>query len=203
MAASSNSPSGGTAWEIAFQLHAARQSECLQAVRDAVEASIREELASRLGEISRRIDDCALRLQVVAHTVAAIAPHVTVEDMGIAELPMARTPTRAAQTKAPLPVDLPSELLMSAGIVKAPPAQEGMAPCKAPPPQWVPLYQAESPAPPPGARPPLSQDPRQPCQGKERPPRPPGPPPNGPGPTATFEVERSRGVPVGPRSGAT
>ena len=76
---------------------------------------------------------------------------------------------------------------MSAGIVKAPPAQEGTAPCKAPPPQWVPLYQAESQAPPPETRPSLSQEPRQPDQGKERPPRPPGPPPTGTGPTATFE----------------
>ena len=78
---------------------------------------------------------------------------------------------------------------MSAGIIKAPPAQEGIAPCKAPPPQWnaTGTMVIRMCAPPPEPRSSLSQEPRQADQGKERPPRPPGPPPTGTGPTATFE----------------
>ena len=66
--------------DAAFQVQAAMQMECLQALRLGLETAIQEEVRRSMGELrvelSRRIDEGRKRLEILAQVIAAIAPKI-------------------------------------------------------------------------------------------------------------------------------
>ena len=125
--------------ETAFQIQAALQSECLEALRSGLETAIREEVDRRVGELSCRIDDCGKRLQVLAQTVAAIAPKLTLAEMGLGDYTPLHVDTLAFLERPAMIKAAPTELWVphkAASVASELPSKPpGLAEEAAPPPR--------------------------------------------------------------------